>query len=104
MSMTKTTQLRMYAIQQGKLREFVDRWRAGVYPLRLKQGFTVDGAWVIEEESRFVWLLSYQGSREEWRARNDEYYASPERKAISPDPAKLIAFAEEWFVEPVPYG
>jgi hypothetical protein len=99
--MARTTQLRLYTIQEGRLQEFVDGWTAGVLPLRLKHGFSVDGAWVVDEENRFVWLLSYPGSGEEWLARNDAYYASPERKAMEPDPARLIAVAEEWFVTPV---
>lgn len=99
--MSRTTQLRMYTIQAGKLQEFVEGWRSGVYPLRLKHGFAVDGAWVVEED-RFVWLLSYEGDREQWLARNKAYYASAERKAMDPDPAKLLSKAEEWFVTPVP--
>jgi hypothetical protein len=97
----RTTQLRLYTIQEGKLREFVDGWTADIRPLRLKHGFAVDGAWVIEEENRFVWLLSYEGTPEEWQARNDAYYASDERRAMDPDPATLILNAEEWFLTPV---
>lgn len=97
----RTTQLRLYTIREGKLQEFVDGWTAGVYPLRLKHGFSIDSAWLIEEESRFVWLLSYPGTREEWLAMNDAYYASEERKAMNPDPGKLITAAEEWFLTPV---
>lgn len=98
--MSKTSQLRMYKIQEGKLQEFVDGWRMGVLPLRLKHGFTVDGAWVVAEESRFVWIVSYDGP-EDWKAKDEAYYASPERKSLAPDPAKLIAESEHWFIRPV---
>jgi len=33
-----TVQLRTYTINRGKLAEFAQAWRAGVYPLRLQRG------------------------------------------------------------------
>ncbi|HKZ99421.1 MAG TPA: hypothetical protein VJ326_07530 [Thermoplasmata archaeon] len=71
-------------------------------PLRRKIGFQVDGAWVVEGENEFVWILRHDGPPEEWTARQAEYYGSAERKAVDPDPAKLIAHAEERTVRPVP--
>ncbi len=53
-----TWQLRRYTINKGRLDDFVDAWRRGVYPLRLKFGFTIDGAWVIQERNEFVWIMS----------------------------------------------
>jgi hypothetical protein len=97
----RTTQLRLYSIQEGRLQEFVDAWKAGVLPLRVKHRFTVDGAWILQGESRFVWLLSFPGTTEEWVAADGAYYASDERNALDPDPAKLIAGSEHWFVSPV---
>ncbi len=76
------TQLRMYTINRGKLDDFVRAWRAGVYPLRVKQGFRIDGTWVIKERNQFVWLLSYDGA--DWEAKDTAYYASPERAALEP--------------------
>ena len=50
-------------------------------------GFSVVGPWVEREASRFVWIIGYDG---DIRAANDAYYASPERAAMDPDPARLI--------------
>ncbi len=94
-----TTQLRMYTINKGKMDDFVRAWRAGVYPLRTKQGFRIDGAWVLKERNQFVWLLSYDGI--DWDAKDAAYYASPERAALNPDPAQFIAHAEQWFLTDV---
>jgi hypothetical protein len=94
-----TTQLRIYTINKGRLDDFVQAWAAGVYPLRLKNGYRIDGAWVIRERNEFVWLLSHDG--EDWEAQERAYYASPERAAVHPDPAQYIAKAEKWFVTPV---
>ena len=84
------TQLRDYRIADGSLHQFVDEWRNGVAPLRREMGFTIDGAWLVQDESRFVWLLSYPGGWDAFEAADREYYASPQRKSLDPDPARLI--------------
>lgn len=94
-----TTQLRTYTINRGKMDDFVQAWLAGVYPLRRKHGFRIDGAWVNKDRSEFIWLLSYDG--DDWKAKDDAYYASPERAAVNPDPRQFIARAEHYFITPV---
>ncbi len=94
------SQLRIYTINRGKMDDFVKAWRAGVYPLRLRLGYTIPFAWVIKERNEFVWILSYDGP-EDWKARESAYYGSPERAALNPDPAQFIAQAEQWFISPV---
>ncbi len=76
-------------------------WREGVVPLRRKHGFRVDGAWIVRGENRFVWILTYDGP-ESWEAKDSAYYASPERKALNPDPAVYIGKAETWIMDAVP--
>jgi NIPSNAP len=93
------TQLRVYTINKGRLDDFVKAWTAGVYPLRLKMGFRIDGAWVNRKRNEFIWLLRHDG--DDWEALEKAYYASPERAAVNPDPAQYIAKAEKWFVTPV---
>jgi hypothetical protein len=43
---------------------------------------------VEREASRFVWIVGYDG---DIRAANEAYYSSPERHAMDPDPARLVA-------------
>jgi hypothetical protein len=93
-------QLRVFTINRGKLEEFTRAWRAGVYPLRQKHGFTVPAAWAVSESNQFVWLLCYAGP-EEWEAKERSYYASEERSSLHPDPRQFIARVERWFVTPV---
>jgi hypothetical protein len=57
------TELRVFTINKGRLDDFVRAWTAGVYPLRLKKGYRVEGAWVIRERNEFIWLLSHDGGR-----------------------------------------
>ena len=81
-------QLRDYEIADGHLDEFVAAWTSGVLPLRRAAGFDVR-AWTVPGESRFVWLLSYDGP-ETFQAADAAYYASPARAALDPDPAQWI--------------
>jgi hypothetical protein len=94
------SQLREYTIQEGRFGEFLAAWQAGVLPLRRRYGFHIV-AWAIEEESRFVWVTSLDGTRGEFEARDAEYYASPERAAMEPDPRQYVAAQRVTFVEPV---
>jgi hypothetical protein len=93
-------QLRIYTINKGSLRQFAAEWKEQVYPLRLQHGYQIDGAWLIAENNQFVWQLSYDGP-ESWQAMEDAYYSSAARKAMEPNPARLIARVEEYFVEEV---
>lgn len=95
------SQLRIYTINRGKMDEWIRGWRKGVVPLRQKFGFRVDAAWVVGGQNKFVWILSHDGP-EDWQAKQAEYYGSAERKAMDPDPARLIAHAEEWMIRSVP--
>ncbi len=95
-----TVQLRLYTINSGRLRQFAEEWKANVLPLRLEHGFRVHGAWIIEETNQFAWLIGYDGP-ESWEAKESAYYASRKRKAMAPDPARLIARPEQYFVESI---
>lgn len=98
--MTMVSQLRIYVINKGQMDAFVKAWREQVVPLRQKHGFKVEGGWVVEGESRFVWIVSAE--QEEWMAKESGYYNSPERKAMSPDPASFIAHMEIRMMNSVP--
>ena len=82
-------QLRHYGIRAGKMDAFLDAWLRGVYPLRRRFGFTVAGAWRVEGADEFVWVIGYDGP-DGFAAADARYYASEERKRISPDPAQYI--------------
>lgn len=84
------TQLRDYRIADKALDQFVDEWRTHLVPIRQGLGFTIDGAWTIEEDRRFVWLLSHPGDWDAFQGADREYHASPQRAALDPDPGRLI--------------
>src|SRR2546425_8934232 len=93
------TELRVFTITKGRLDAFVRAWVAGVYPLRLRKGYRIDGAWVVRERNEFIWLLGLD--EDDWEAREKAYYASPERAAVTPDPAQYIVKSEKWVLTPV---
>jgi hypothetical protein len=84
------TQLRDYRIRAGELDRFVEEWQTGVAPLRRARGFQIPSAWAIAEEDRFLWLLVHPGGWDAFAEADAAYYASPERVALDPDPARLI--------------
>lgn len=94
-------QLRDYEIKPGQMEQWIEEWRSQIVPLRRRFGFHVLGAWTVEGTNRFVWILSYDGSRT-WREADADYYASPERKAMSPDPARHFADTQATLMEEVP--
>ena len=89
-------QLREYTIEPERLDDFAREWRELVLPLRVSLGFGVFGPWVERGASRFVWIVGYDG---DIRAANDAYYASPERAAMDPDPARLVVESRHVWLE-----
>jgi hypothetical protein len=94
------TQLRIYTLNRGALAEFAAEWRDQIAPLRQKLGFRILGAWSAKATNQFVWLLAYDGPQP-WELADQAYYQAPERRAMSPDPARHIARVEQYFVDEV---
>ena len=94
---TKKTQIRIFTIDKGKMNEFVSAWKKGVLPLRTRSGFKTEGAWVVQEKNKFIWILSYDGP-EGFETKDSAYYASQARTTLQPDPADYIADSEKYFI------
>lgn len=92
-------QLRIYTIKPGEMGEWVQEWRQRIVPVRQKAGFQILGAWTIESENRFVWIIRYDGPKT-WKEADAAYYASPERAAIQPDPTRHLSKTETWLLSP----
>jgi hypothetical protein len=85
-----TFQLREYTVKPGEMQQWIEEWRASIVPLRTKAGFTVAGAWTVDGTDQFVWIVGYDGPKS-WQDAEADYYGSPERKAVQPDPARHLA-------------
>jgi NIPSNAP protein len=83
-------QLREYTVKPGEMDEWIAEWRAHIVPLRTKAGFKVLGAWTVDGTDQFVWVIAYDGPKS-WQEAEADYYGSPERKAVQPDPARHLA-------------
>jgi len=94
------TQVRVYRIKPGQLDAFVEEWREQMAPLRQRFGFEVVAAWASKEDDTFVWVLSHEG---DFAAADREYYMSPERAALDPDPARHIVEPRAFVARPVPF-
>jgi hypothetical protein len=93
------TELRIYTINRDSLATFAAEWARTIKPLREKIGFRVPAAWTCEATNQFFWLLEYDGP-EPWEDLDRAYHASGERRAMDPDPARLIARMEHFFLQP----
>jgi hypothetical protein len=85
-----TWQVREYTVKPGEMEQWVGEWRKRIVPLREQFGFRVLGAWTVDGTEQFVWIIRYEGPKS-WEQANSDYYESPERKALDPDPARLLA-------------
>ncbi len=90
-------QLRDYRVTPGEMQEWISEWSAHIRPLREKFGFQVVGGWAIPAQDRFVWILAH----DDFEAADRAYYASEERRALAPNPARHLAATEQTFIEPV---
>jgi hypothetical protein len=93
------TQVRVYRIKPGKLEAFVREWRENVAPLRQRFGFEVLGAWASTEDDTLVWIIGHDG---DFASADRAYYASRERVALNPDPARNILEPRAFLARAVP--
>jgi len=88
--MNQTWQIREYTVKPGEMNQWIEEWRARIVPLRLRHGFQVLGSWTVDGTDEFIWIVGYEGLKS-WQEADADYYQSPERKAIDPDPARHLA-------------
>ena len=94
-------QLREYTVKPGAMDEWIKEWREKIAPLRVKAGFEVVGAWTLDGTDRFVWIIGYHGPKS-WEDAEKDYYGSPERKAMNPDPVRHLTHQESRRMSDVP--
>lgn len=79
-------QLRIYEVKAGEMDTLL-----GIFPAvvraRRAVGFDVVGAWMVPDDNQFIWIV---GAEDGIETTSERYYASEERRAIEPEPAKLL--------------
>ena len=92
-------QLRIYQVKDGQMDAFL-----GIFPAVVKArravGFDVVGAWMIPTDNQFVWIV---GAADGIEATSERYYASEQRRAIEPEPAKLLDTIDTRTMVAVPF-
>ena len=73
-------QLRRYEVEEGGLERLVE-WFPTIAAVRHQYGFTIEAAYADEDNSEFVWIVSYPGDVDAFEAAVESYNESPERAA-----------------------
>ena len=88
----KTTQLRRYDIQPGEMNRFLDWFTGPLMVARAAHGFHPESAYVDALENTVVWVVSREGTEEEFLAAEKVYEQSPERVlAFESYPGTIVA-------------
>jgi len=95
-------QLRIYTMKPGRLDDWVDLFRRGTSPLRAEHGFELE-AWTSPATNQFVWLVSREGSDEEFEAADRAYYDLPEHRPIHEEALLYLEKGESWLLEPLEF-
>jgi hypothetical protein len=82
-------EVRIYDVMPDHVDDWVAAWTSGIAPLRRECGFDIVGAWLDRPESRFVWILSYEGE-ESFDVAERRYHAHPARERLQPEPSDWI--------------
>jgi hypothetical protein len=99
---TVAQQLRVYTMKEGQLDNWVALFERGTHPLRRANGFEIQ-AWTAPDTNQFVWLVTRPGTREEFEAADQAYYALPEHKhkPLHEEALLYLEKGETWFLDEV---
>ena len=87
------SQLRIYTINRGMMDSWLKVFQEHLIPIHKKQGMPVVASWVNGDRTEFIWVRSFD-SAEEIPRKEEEYFASPDRKALGDLPPSHIAKIE----------
>jgi hypothetical protein len=90
-------QLRIYQVKEGRMDDWVVKWRSDVLPVRRRYDFSVIGPWVIRDENRFVWIVGHDNFAE----ANAAFYASSERSALESEIPDYLDKVEAWMLDSI---
>ena len=68
--------LRTYNIGEGKMDAWLELFKDKLVPLLAEHGITVDGSWVNEDRSEFIWVRSYGDTPEDIERKEAACYGS----------------------------
>ena len=86
-------QLRIYTINRGMMDSWLEVFNQHIRPLHDRLGIPVVSSYVNADRTEFIWIRRFD-SIEEIPAKEAEFFASPERKALGDIPPSHIAKME----------
>lgn len=93
-------QLRIYTINRGMMDSWLEVFNQHIRPLHDRLGIPVVSSYVNADRTEFIWIRRFD-SIEEIPAKEAEFFASPERKALGDIPPSHIAKMEVRVMEEV---
>ena len=95
-----TSQLRMYTINRGMMDEWVKLFTETLVPMQEKHGIKIEGMWVSEDGTQFIWIRSFTNS-EDVKVKEAAFYGSPEWNASMDHARSHLARTVVQTMEPV---
>lgn len=86
-------QLRIYTINRGMMDSWLEVFNQHIRPLHDRLGIPVVSSYVNADRTEFIWIRRFD-SIAEIPAKEAEFFASPERKALGDIPPSHIAKME----------
>ena len=93
-------QLRIYTINRGMMDSWLEVFNQHIRPLHDRLGIPVVSSYVNADRTEFIWIRRFD-SVGEIPAKEAEFFASPERKALGDIPPNHIAKMEVRVLEEV---
>lgn len=93
-------QLRIYTINRGMMDSWLEVFNQHIRPLHDRLGIPVVSSYVNADRTEFIWIRRFD-SVWDIPAKEAEFFASPERKALGDIPPSHIAKMEVRVLEEV---
>ena len=68
--------LRVYTINKGQMESWLDLFHGHIAPLLLEHDITVEGAWVNDAGTQFIWVRSYGETEADLERKEKAFYGS----------------------------
>lgn len=68
--------LRVYTINKGKLESWLDLFHNHIAPLLREHDIRVEGAWVNDARTQFIWVRSYGETEADLERKERAFYGS----------------------------
>ena len=76
-----TSQLRIYTVNRGMMDDWVKLFTETLVPMQEKHGIKIEGMWVSEDSTQFIWIRSFADSGDV-KAKEAAFYGSSEWNAV----------------------